>query len=307
MTIKRFGTAQTVTIYESVEEILTSGTTWTPPSGVTLIDTVICIGGGRGGTGGCAFGATSGSPALGGDGGAGGAIATFFRLPVSGAVTYQIGSGGSGGSGATAATGTTANYPPSNWGNGGSTWFKSDGYVAKGATQSTNVPNLNSASAGYGARFSGVSQQNAPVGSGGKGGQGWTNGAAGQINAGQLFYPNLDSSNLISENTRITMTYFETGGGGGGSGTGGTAVVRYGRPGGGGSNTAGGTATTGDQTTNTGLNGGNATGYGCGGGGGAAVKANSVAGGTGGAGSSGAIILRYTKPVVVQLRDGAIV
>lgn len=306
MTIKRFGTAQTVTIYEAVEEILTSGTTWTPPSGVTLIDMVICIGGGKGGQGGTAGGATSPQAIPGGWGGPGGNIATFFRLPVSGNVTYQIGAGSSGSNGAAGATSTNINYPSTSSA-GGSTWFASSGFVALGGSGEGSAQPLQAASAGMGIRYSGVSEVKVPVGTGGRAGEPFRSEAPSDRYNGQLYFPTIDGSNNISYPNRNALSYIETGGGAGGSGTSATVSVQYGRGGGGGSNTAGGTGVQGAQATNANLNGSTGSGYGGGGGGGAGVKANSVAAGNGGAGANGAIILRYTKPVTVSLRDGAIV
>lgn len=299
MTIRRVGDQGSLTYYEAVEEILTSGTSWTVPSGVTHIDLVVCIGGGQGGNGGESAGSSNTGTRSGGLGGQGGAVATFFRLPVSGTVTYQIGAGGSGGAGGAATTGTSANSA-SNGSAGGNTWFGNANYVALGGSTNHSTPLAQQASGG--ARwFSSIGTYNVPVGHGGRGGNRSQASAVDSSHNGQLFF--LDSA---GNSDRAVLTFMETGGGAGGSGTSSTVSVQYGRPGGGGSNTAGGTAAQGGQATNTGLNGGNGTGYGSGGGGGAGVKANSVAGGNGGSGANGAIILRYMKPVTVSLRGRAV-
>jgi len=71
----------------------TTGTcTWTVPSGVTTLDTLLVVGGGGGGAGIFTMGNTSG----GGGGGGGGAFsASSVSIPSS--VTIQVGAGGSGG------------------------------------------------------------------------------------------------------------------------------------------------------------------------------------------------------------------
>lgn len=75
-------------------EILTSGSSWTPPAGVTGVKVTV-IGAGGGGGGGRDTLSTSG-PHKGGAGGRGGLI---YRYPllVSGPVAYQVGAGGAGG------------------------------------------------------------------------------------------------------------------------------------------------------------------------------------------------------------------
>ena len=302
MTIKRLGNQGSITYYEKVEEILTSGTSWTVPSGVTTIDMVICIGGGQGGTGGNAAGATNASGRIGGDGGQGGYVATFFRLPVSGTVSYAIGAGSSGGAGGIAQTnnGTSSGVEASA---GGSTWFGKSTYVAAGGNATDSTPNgAGTTSAGrYFNNFG--TEIVVPIGNGGRGGTYTTNEVPGAGNNGNLYYEGFNNTPI-----RVVMSYIETGGGGGGSGTSSTASVQYGRPGAGGNNTSGGTAgAQGGQATNIGLTGGNGSGYGGGGGGGAGVKANGVAGGAGGAGANGAIIIRYTRAVTVSLREGSVV
>lgn len=301
MTVKRLGSLGTV--FEPVEEILTSGTSWTPPAGVTLLDIVICIGGGQGGAGANAAGATNTQTQTGGNGGNGGNIATFFRYPVSGAVTYQIGAGSAGANGGAATTGTSVNGPSSSPAAGGNTWFGSSGFVAQGGSNTGSAENAVRTSGGVAIRFSGASANNIPLGTGGRGGEGSRTEAPADRFNGHLYFPTVDGNNIITSTNRAALSYIETGGGAGGSGTSATASTQYGRGGGGGSNTAGGTASAGGQATNANLNGGNGSGYGGAGGGGAAVKANSVAGGNGGTGANGAIILRYQRPVSARNRS----
>ena len=71
----------------------TTGTcTWTVPSGVTTLDTLLVVGGGGGGAGIYTVGNTSGG---GGGGGGGAYLASSVSIPSS--VTIQVGTGGGGG------------------------------------------------------------------------------------------------------------------------------------------------------------------------------------------------------------------
>lgn len=114
---------QTYRKYNTVQ--LTSGTSWTVPAAVEMID-VLLIGGGEGGSGvSTAATANSGNN---GNGGAGGGVLYKRNYPVTpgATITYSIGSGGGGAaSPAPTASTTTAGSP------GGNTTF--DGLVAPGA------------------------------------------------------------------------------------------------------------------------------------------------------------------------------
>jgi hypothetical protein len=71
----------------------TTGTcTWTPPSGVTSLDTLLVVGGGGGGAG--AFTADNTS---GGGGGGGGGVFLASSVSIPSSVTIQVGAGGTGG------------------------------------------------------------------------------------------------------------------------------------------------------------------------------------------------------------------
>ena len=108
--------------YNTVQ--LTSGTTWTVPATVEMIDFLL-IGGGCGGTG-CSTAATLNSTAQ-ENGGSGGAVLfkRNYSVTPGASITYSIGSGGAGGANP-APTASTTNYG----GSGGNTTF--DGIVAPG-------------------------------------------------------------------------------------------------------------------------------------------------------------------------------
>ena len=75
------------------QQVLTSGTTYTPPTGCRAIE-VTCVGGGGGGGGSGASGATT--TAIGGGGGGGG-LARKFISSLESSYTYAIGAAGTGG------------------------------------------------------------------------------------------------------------------------------------------------------------------------------------------------------------------
>jgi hypothetical protein len=117
MALTRVPAAATTPTYTS--QMLTSGTTFTVPTGVSSVD-VLLIGGGQGGQG-CSTTAVVGNGKS-ASGGGGGAIMYLRNYPVTagGTVTYSIGSGGSGG----ANPAPTANSE-GNGGTGGNTTFGS--------------------------------------------------------------------------------------------------------------------------------------------------------------------------------------
>lgn len=85
--------------------VLTYGTSWTCPAGVTKVRLRMCGGGG----GGCGGGGTSGTG--GGGGGGGGYVEAIFAVTPYASYTYAIGSGGGGSTGgATGTTGGTSTF-----------------------------------------------------------------------------------------------------------------------------------------------------------------------------------------------------
>lgn len=100
-----FASARTIPVLASTVVVLTSGTTWVVPAGVTTLKSVECWGAGGGGY------------ATGGGGGAYAAI-TNLAVTAGSSVTMQIGSGGVGNSGPT--PGNDAS---------GTTWFNSTATV----------------------------------------------------------------------------------------------------------------------------------------------------------------------------------
>ena len=160
--------------------VLTSGTTWTAPAGVTSIE-VECVGGGAAGAG------FTGLGNIRGGGGGGGAYARRNAMAVTPLTvyTYSIGAGGVGDS-------NTTGHPSAN---GGTTTFTGDASVQCIAVGGTGVSNSNPLLGGAGglgssstgdATFSGGAGANAPSVPYGGGGGGASGGSASVGGAGSL-------------------------------------------------------------------------------------------------------------------------
>jgi hypothetical protein len=138
-------------------ETLTSGTSWTVPTGVTYVNAKL-IGAGGGGGGAYAGNYTSGAFGQGGT-----IIETTVSTTPGASITYAIGAGGSGGTGGGSAGSGTS---------GGSTTFTGATTASGG---SGGVSNLGGSTAGQ----SGYSANN--------GGQGGNTGAGGAGGAGVIY------------------------------------------------------------------------------------------------------------------------
>ncbi len=117
----------------------TTGTcTWTPPTGVTSLDTLLVVGGGGGGAGVYTVGNSSGG---GGGGGGGAFLASSVSIPSS--VTIQVGTGGAGGgfsairSGNNGSRGTSSAFGTITAGGGGGGGCEATG-LTTGATCTTS-------------------------------------------------------------------------------------------------------------------------------------------------------------------------
>jgi hypothetical protein len=247
--------------------VLTAGSSWSIPGGVTNI-TVWSIGAGGGGAG-----ATSDDAGAGGAGGAGGVAYKTYAVS-GGSLTYSLGTAGPGGTGAVSGTAggdTTATY-------GGVTITGSGGGGGKYNTGVTGSGGTGSG--GDGAATGGTgSGATGDTGGGGGGAIGGGNGAANGSSGGTGGTP-VDVSGLISN---LTLAGYSTAspGVGGGNSVGandrpGTSATGFGA-GGGGAGFYGG-------------NGGNGL-YGGGGGGAAGFDAGGMHGGTGG---QGVVVVSYT-------------
>jgi hypothetical protein len=249
------------TVHGSI--LLTSGSTWTVPTGVSTLLSVEAIGGGAGGSAGHA-----------GGGGGGGAYSKIINLSVtSGSViNIQIGSGGAGGAGGSSGSAGTS---------GTDTWFSSTSVLlAKAGT----------AGGAGGAASSGVGTTKYSGGAGGTGTVSSTNGGGGGGGAGGL------NGNGAAAGLASSSTSTGAGGGGGGGGTAGGNNSSYVNGGSGGNNylgtgsgSGGGPGTAGSAGTLGGGGGGAGqwgSGYANGGAGGNGTE-NAPSGGGGGGGSSG--------------------
>lgn len=256
---------------------LTSGTSWTPPTGVTSVQAE-CIGGGGNGS-------VGDTTSRGGGGGGGGGYSKQASISVTPGtpVTYQIGIAGG------TATGT------------GSTWFNGSSLATSSCGAEGGTSGTTTAAGAGGATTSAVGSTKNAGGAGGvptatSRGGGGGGGAAGPNGAG--------ASSTAPSSTSGTAggTGDSTHGGTGGAGATGTGTA--GGAGGNGAEwtaTAGGTAGSGggggggfETGTSPGLNGGAGGSYG--GGGGAAGRST----GTGGAGKAGLIVLTYTNPAITH-------
>ena len=231
--------------------ILTTGTGWTVPAGVTSVDAEVWAAGGGG--------ANRGSwPAT---GGGGGAYSKTLGISVTAgaSISYSIGAGG------VALTGSGDGNP------GGDTWFVSSGTIlAKGGAGGLGLGNTAHAGGLGGAASSGIGSVKYSGGAGGSGtttSPSATGGGSAASSAG-------NGGNGVSDSTG-TATNGGTAPSGGTAGTvSGTASVRNG----GASNEGGGG---GAGTISTGENGGDG-GFPGGGGAGVTTNANFPGGGAGG-------------------------
>ena len=240
--------------------VLTSGTSWTVPAGVTSIK-VWAIGGGGGGAGSIASDGTSG-----GAGGAGGVAYGTFTVTSGQVISYSIGSGGTGGTGGVNGnsgvfTSVTIGSTTVR-GDGGSGGRYNTGVIAAGGTFSGGD---GGSLGGYGTGASG------DTGGGGGGGIGIGIGTEGST-AGDTGGQSNDVSGLQSAVTSAGYSWTAPGAGGGSGSTNpnfmdGMAATGFGS-GGGGAGWYGGNGGTGR--------------YGGGGGGAAGYTLSNRVGGAGG-------------------------
>ena len=303
-----------------VKQSFTSSQTWTVPTGVTTLLSVVAYGAGGGGAGGVAASAIDSNPGANGvGGGGGGALVALQNLDITGvgSVVVTVGAGGSGGAGKTfnkargssttltsdAGTGQIGSsggatsfggYLSIGGGGGGSANINTGGTAGVGTT--TYFPGTVLAGGGGATRNSGgasyVAIYNAPLGTGATGGSvtfsGGQFGTATQVGGTGFFgYGGRggDASGIQDAGTQSRGTA-GIGGAGGAGGSG----ARY--------NTTG-TAT----ITVTGGNGGAGTAGGGGGGGGcvaamgfSGVYSNTIialTAGTGGTGGNGCVVITY--------------
>lgn len=116
---------------------LTSGSSWTVPSGVTSINACL-IGGGGGGGG----GTSSGIGNRGGNGGGGQVIETSFATTPGASISYAIGAGGTGGAGNNPST--SASQP----GTAGGNTTMTGATTATGGSRGGGVQTANAPTAG---------------------------------------------------------------------------------------------------------------------------------------------------------------
>jgi hypothetical protein len=234
-------------------EQITSGTTWTCPTGIAQARFRLRGGGGGGGGGGSA--ATGVAQTGGGGGGAGAALDVDSAVTATTVYTLAIGAGGVGGS-----AGAAGGNPGGNGGNGGDTTLIIGGttYTARGGGRGLG------SGAGVTTAVSGGHYGNA-------GGGSTVAAVPGQGGASAAVAVGL---NNVS----------------GGSG-GGTATTTLGGNNGNARTAPGGAVPTpsGNSVTSSGVAGTSATELGCGGGGGGGGTNNTGAGGAGGAGNAGQI------------------
>jgi hypothetical protein len=118
-------------------ETLTSGSSWTVPTGVTSINATL-IGGGGGGGG----GTSSGIGVRGGNGGGGQRIETTFATTPGASISYGIGAGGTGGAGNNP---TTSSSQP---GTAGGNTTMTGATTAAGGSRGGGVQTANAPTAG---------------------------------------------------------------------------------------------------------------------------------------------------------------
>jgi hypothetical protein len=269
-------------VVRSDQQILTfnSSTTWTVPTGITNVAQALVVAGGGGG------GST-----YGGGGGAGGVLYTTNLAVTPGAVlTVTVGAGGVGGLG-------FGNSTPASATNGGNSVFGSLTAIGGGfGSQDYPRPNPNGGSGGSGGggialAGTGTAGQGFAGGAGINGLQGGGGGGAGEPAANAVTFgigtnggrgiPNPISGSTAGQ--LVNGVYYLGGGGGSGGDSGGSNGT--GGLGGGGNGVNSGNGTAG--TANTG-----------GGGGGGAYD------GSGAAGGSGIVILRYPSGFTATFSGG---
>ena len=252
-------------------------TTWTMPSGVTSVRTLV-------------VGAGGGGSADVGGGGGGGQVVDASNTAASGVVSITVGAGGSAGYNRVGnATGSGRMGFTSSFVAGGTTVSAKGGSGATGRSGGNNLnadgtPNNSGYTGGGGAYEDTSASATGSTGTGGalyKGGDGSGSGGGGGGGAGGAGASRSSNSNggvgLSSDISGATVFY---GGGGGGAGYGPAAGV--------GGNGGGGDGTNNSTDGNSGVNG-----FG-GGGGGAGSNGSST--GRGGHGGSGVVIVRYSMP-----------
>ena len=306
-----------------VKETFTSSQTWTVPTGVTALLSVVAYGAGGGGAGGAAAAAIDNNPGVNGvQGGGGGALVALENLDITGvgSVVITVGAGGSGGAGktfnkprgssteqlsGTAAQGVNGSaggatsfggYLSIGGGGGGSANIGGNTGGTPGVGTTTYFPGTVLTGGGSGTRNSGgasfVAIYNAPLGTGATGGSvtfsGGQFGTATQVGGTGFF--GYGGRGGPSSGIQDAGTSAQGTAGVGGAGGAGGAGARY--------------NTTGTSTiTITGGNGGAGT-CGGGGGGGGAVAAMGFSGvysntiialtaGNGGAGGNGCVVITY--------------
>ena len=255
----------------------TGATTWTVPSGVASVRTLV-------------VGAGGGGSADVGGGGGGGQVVDASNTAVSGSVTITVGAGGAAGYNRVGnATGSGRMGLTSSLTAGGTTVSAKGGSGAIGRYGGNNLnadgtPNNGGYTGGGGAYADTTESATGSTGTGGvtyKGGDGSGSGGGGGGGAGGAGASRSSNSNggvgLSSNITGVDVFY---GGGGGGAGYGQTAGV--------GGNGGGGEGTNNGNDGNSGVNG-------LGGGGGGAGS-NGSATGRGGHGGTGVVIVRYSMP-----------
>ena len=252
-------------------------TTWTMPSGVTSVRTLV-------------VGAGGGGSADVGGGGGGGQVVDASNTAASGIVTITVGAGGTAGYNRVGnATGSGRMGFSSSFVTGGTTVSAKGGSGAIGRSGGNNLnadgtANNSGYTGGGGAYADTVASATGSTGTGGatyKGGDGSGSGGGGGGGAGGAGASRSSNSNGgVGLSSNVTGAAVFYGGGGGGAGYGQTAGV-------------GGSGGGGDGTNNTvdGNSGVNGLG---GGGGGAGSNGSST--GRGGHGGSGVVIVRYSMP-----------
>ncbi len=252
-------------------------TTWTMPSGVTSVRTLV-------------VGAGGGGSADVGGGGGGGQVVDASNTAASGTVSITVGAGGTAGYNRVGnATGSGRMGFTSSFVAGGTTKSAKGGSGATGRSGGNNLnadgtPNNSGYTGGGGAYADTSASATGNTGTGGalyKGGDGSGSGGGGGGGAGGAGASRSSNSNggvgLSSDISGATVFY---GGGGGGAG--------YGPAAGLGGNGGGGNGTNNSIDGNSGVNG-------LGGGGGGAGS-NGSSTGRGGHGGSGVVIVRYSMP-----------
>lgn len=246
--------------------VLTSGTSWTVPAGVTSVK-FWAIGAGGGGAGAIANDGTSG-----GAGGAGGVCYKTYTVSPGGTVTYSLGGVGSAGSGSNNGTAGSATTVTA----GGVTITANGGAGGRYQNSGTNAGGTYSGGDG-GANGGTGSGATGDQGGGGGGGIGGGNGATVSGGTGANGGQSIDVSGLFSALSSLSYATTSYGAGSGNVGSNisnGGAATGFGC-GGGGANFWGG-------------NGGNGL-YGGGGGGASGFSATQ----TGGTGGAGVVVLSY--------------